>query len=71
MSNTMYVKRLPPGPFQRKKTSPGITKRPATETNQIRIPIYDLGEAVGLAFSFFAPFSPLAAFTSTSLAVMV
>jgi hypothetical protein len=32
---------------------------------------YDFGEAAGLAFSFFVPFSALAAFTSTSLAVMV
>jgi len=32
---------------------------------------YDFGEAAGLAFSFLVPFSALAAFTSTSFAVMV
>src|SRR4029077_11955146 len=32
---------------------------------------YDFGEAAGLAFSFFVPFSALAAFTSTSFAVIV
>jgi hypothetical protein len=32
---------------------------------------YDFGEAAGLAFSFFVPFSPFAAFTSTSFAVIV
>jgi len=32
---------------------------------------YDFGEAAGLAFSFFVPFSGFAAFTSTSFAVMV
>ena len=32
---------------------------------------YDFGEAAGLAFSFFVPFSALAVFTSTSFAVIV
>ena len=32
---------------------------------------YDFGEAAGLAFSFFVPFSALAPFTSTSFAVIV
>jgi hypothetical protein len=32
---------------------------------------YDFGEADGLAFSFFVPFSALAVFTSTSFAVIV
>jgi len=55
------------------KRSPGVIKTPGDTANETWMPsqAYDLGEAAGLAFSFFVPFSPLAAFTSTSFAVMV
>jgi hypothetical protein len=65
-----YVKGSRQAPSERKKVA-GHRKTPGDELTRFRIAVYDLGEAAGLAFSFFAPFSPLAAFTSTSLAVMV
>jgi len=48
-------------------------KHPAIQQTKLGLlpQSYDFGEAAGLAFSFFAPFSALPAFTSTSVADMV
>ncbi len=49
------------------------SKHPAIQLTKLGFLLqsYDFGEAAGLAFSFFVPFSALAAFTSTSFAVIV
>lgn len=53
------------------KKNAGRTCAPGDKLTSLRHEAYDFGEAAGLAFAFFAPFSAVAAFASMFVAVIV
>jgi hypothetical protein len=73
---TLSARRISGAVYRREKSPAASGTQPAIQSRtSLRVCLaYSFGEAAGLAaafISFFAPFSPLAAFTSTSFAVMV